>query len=590
MVEKKLPGKGWEYMVYDKADRLVLSQDANLATTTNNFGRKGWLFTKYDSLGRIVYTGFFANTATRTAMQTALDNMRTLNVEERTENPSITLQGLDLYYTKTAFPTGSMTLLTVNYYDTYPVEATISMNDMVFDQTILTETADDSNNYRSTKSMALASFAKNIEDDRWTKTYSFYDDKGRVIATNSVNYLGGNTSVHSRLDMVGTVLNKNTYHNRLDNEIPIVIAEEFIYDDQNRLVEHYHTIEDYAPRELLAYNQYDELGRLAHKKVGGNDVTNSVESTDYDYNIRGWMTGINLKPKSSDASQPVDASKLFSYKIKYDDSANPAREKYNGGISEIDWIYKDTGISNRYEYTYDKLDRLKAADYKTVTGISTTADSKYYNEEVSYDINGNIKTLKRYGKPLMGQAGVLIDNLNYTYSNENNSNQLLSIYDASKNKNGYPYIAIQQNFTYDQNGNIATILDKGISSIKYNYLNLPNNIVQKNNNTSYVYRADGAKLFKSFFINGETLETEYLDGFVYTTLYSLSIERALRKDDVATREVASAGQMDTFELVDKMTFGPGNPPMMPVASPEFFSTAEGFYDYKNSKYIYQYKD
>ncbi|MET3037843.1 DUF6443 domain-containing protein, partial [Chryseobacterium sp. NRRL B-14859] len=28
LVEKKLPGKDWEYMVYDKADRLIMSQDA----------------------------------------------------------------------------------------------------------------------------------------------------------------------------------------------------------------------------------------------------------------------------------------------------------------------------------------------------------------------------------------------------------------------------------------------------------------------------------------------------------------------------------------------------------------------------------
>ncbi|WP_223150968.1 DUF6443 domain-containing protein, partial [Flavobacterium ajazii] len=30
LVEKKLPGKQWEYLVYDKLDRLVLTQDANL--------------------------------------------------------------------------------------------------------------------------------------------------------------------------------------------------------------------------------------------------------------------------------------------------------------------------------------------------------------------------------------------------------------------------------------------------------------------------------------------------------------------------------------------------------------------------------
>jgi len=60
LVEKKLPGKGWEYMVYDRQDRLVLSQDPNLGTTSNSFNAQGWMFTKYDQFGRVVYTGFFA--------------------------------------------------------------------------------------------------------------------------------------------------------------------------------------------------------------------------------------------------------------------------------------------------------------------------------------------------------------------------------------------------------------------------------------------------------------------------------------------------------------------------------------------------
>ncbi len=51
LVEKKLPGKGWEYMVYDKQDRLVGTQDANLKA-------KGqWIYTKYDQFGRVAYTG-----------------------------------------------------------------------------------------------------------------------------------------------------------------------------------------------------------------------------------------------------------------------------------------------------------------------------------------------------------------------------------------------------------------------------------------------------------------------------------------------------------------------------------------------------
>ncbi len=51
LVEKKLPGKGWEYMVYDKADRLIFTQDAVMRPTAK------WLFTKYDTFGRAIITG-----------------------------------------------------------------------------------------------------------------------------------------------------------------------------------------------------------------------------------------------------------------------------------------------------------------------------------------------------------------------------------------------------------------------------------------------------------------------------------------------------------------------------------------------------
>ncbi|MDR6464848.1 DUF6443 domain-containing protein, partial [Chryseobacterium sediminis] len=55
LVEKKLPGKGWEYMVYNKADQLILTQDTELK------GKGQWLFTKYDQFGRIIYTGITNN-------------------------------------------------------------------------------------------------------------------------------------------------------------------------------------------------------------------------------------------------------------------------------------------------------------------------------------------------------------------------------------------------------------------------------------------------------------------------------------------------------------------------------------------------
>ena len=64
LVEKKIPGKDWEYIVYDNLDRPVLTQDGNLKLQNK------WLFTKYDVFGRVAYTGIYSINSTRSALQT----------------------------------------------------------------------------------------------------------------------------------------------------------------------------------------------------------------------------------------------------------------------------------------------------------------------------------------------------------------------------------------------------------------------------------------------------------------------------------------------------------------------------------------
>ena len=56
LIEKKIPGKGWEHH-YDKLDRPVLTQDANQRNS------RQWLFTKYDALGRVAYTGLYTHSS-----------------------------------------------------------------------------------------------------------------------------------------------------------------------------------------------------------------------------------------------------------------------------------------------------------------------------------------------------------------------------------------------------------------------------------------------------------------------------------------------------------------------------------------------
>jgi len=98
-----------------------------------------------------------------------------------------------------------------------------------------------------------------------------------------------------------------------------------------------------------------------------------LQSIDYEYNIRGWLTKIN---------EPTDLNgKLFGYEIKY---TNPeeATARYNGNIAEIDWA-KATGFNEptirRYSYTYDVLNRLTDASFaepNTAMNIFTSTNRR----------------------------------------------------------------------------------------------------------------------------------------------------------------------------------------------------------------------
>ena len=104
---------------------------------------------------------------------------------------------------------------------------------------------------------------------------------------------------------------------------------------------------------------------------------------------------------------------------------------------------------------------------------SLNLSSQEHAEILTYDLNGNIKTLKRSAYDFGTTTTNLIDHLKYDY----HGNRLLSIVD---NPNGTPnpsgYEGGGNTIAYDDNGNMTDMLDKGIENIEYNFLNLPNQI------------------------------------------------------------------------------------------------------------------
>lgn len=72
-------------------------------------------------------------------------------------------------------------------------------------------------------------------------------------------------------------------------------------------------------------------------------------------------------------------------------------------------------------------------------------------------------------------------------------------------------------YTYDANGNITRDLNKGISNITYNLLNLPGEITfSDGRKVKYIYTADGAKVRTTYFdaTGSQTLQIDYLGNYI----------------------------------------------------------------------------
>src|SRR5690554_827169 len=140
-----------------------------------------------------------------------------------------------------------------------------------------------------------------------------------------------------------------------------------------------------------------------------------------------------------------------------------------------------------------------------------------YNEQLSYDKNGNILTLKRNGEDETEFYTFMIDDLDYDYD----GNQLRNVTDTSGALQGFndgnKHTQTKKNdFEYDDYGNMVIDRNKGITNITYNHLNLPKKIMFGNNQSiEYLYAADGSKLKKTVTDGATNKTVDYLGGFQY---------------------------------------------------------------------------
>ena len=328
-----------------------------------------------------------------------------------------------------------------------------------------------------------------------TKIYKgyYYDVKGRVTKVVQNNLLGGydvTNTVYTFTGQPATVTHSHTASGKSTR----TEVYTYSYDHADRVSKVEHTLG--GTKITLADYTYDSFGRLSTKSLHGS----AANKLTYAYNLRSWLTGIT--------------STRFTQNLYYNTGVGTAR--YNGSISSMTWKSGNESTVRGYKFTYDGLDRMLNATYGETAGISTNAN-RFSENVTGYDKNGNIKGLQRYGQ-LSSAAYGMIDNLTLTL----NGNQLNRVDDAvaaSTYNGGFEFkngANAADEYSYDANGNLTKDLNKGISGITYNFLNLPNVVTFSDGSTiTYTYGADGTKLRTVHKIGSTTTTTDYCGNVVY---------------------------------------------------------------------------
>ncbi len=316
-----------------------------------------------------------------------------------------------------------------------------------------------------------------------TKLYAahYYDIRGREVKRVQGNLLGGydvTSTVYTFTDKPLAVTHTHTASGKATRTETYT----YTYDHADRVSKVEHTLG--GTKVTLAAYAYDNLGRLQSKSLHGSDANKQT----YSYNVRSWLTGIS--------------GTKFTQTLSY----NNGTAGYNGNITAMDWTAN--GSSHRYSFSYDGLNRLKDAIHGA---------GQYTEKVTGYDKNGNILSLQRYGQ-LSATACGLIDNLTFTL-NGNQLNRVDDAVTASAYNGGFEFKdgAKQTNeYAYDANCNLTKDLNKGITGIQYNCLNLPSKVTFSDGSTiTYTYAADGTKLRTVHKIGSTTTTMDYCSNVVY---------------------------------------------------------------------------
>ena len=415
-------------------------------------------------------------------------------------------------------------------------------------------------------------------DDNWFSSVNYFDDKNQIIQNINTNHLLKRNQRDFQYNFIGETLRNRTIHRKAGIEDQ-AISHKMVYDHTGRSKEIYYTLVQGTTKKidslLMLSNAFDGIGRIKVKYIQPNaNVVSSIQSGDwtftntwangvipslttpaiisqvhsitipanttvqagtlydagtlkfltnsilqlgtlapvrsaalqsiaYSYDVRGRMIGVNT---DASGNPRVSQDKLFSYKLDY---------SFDGLIAKQTWKDNNNPQNRSYNYSYDLSSRLKNAQYSGV-------GNENYSVNTDYDANGNIQHLQRYSQTGANTYG-LVDNLTYSYIGT--GNKLRKISDAvSGNVSANDFRAAGvpdvtgNDYAYTVDGKMTKDNNKGISSIRYNFLDLVSSSKFSNNDSvSYWYSSTGSRIQRKVVKAGQPDSYTIYDGeMVYT--------------------------------------------------------------------------
>lgn len=493
LIEALSPDEGISRFAYRKDGQIRYSQSALQADTKVSY-------TDYDTLGRPIESGVITGSAGIWALAIA-----------NPDSGLITGTRSEQTFTVYDYPENNITSVAL---PTAPTNLTLSA---VLSTAGISSSSYTQNNLSGNVAITYTKPGADITAISW---YS-YDIYGRAEWVVQYNEGIGAKTIHYQYDLKGNV-KKVLFQKDKTAEL---FVHRYSYNANNALTK-VETSTDNASFTTHADYSYYLTGEL--KRV---NIAQGLQGLDYVYTLSGQLKSINHPSLESAKDPGGDSNDVFGLTLDYYNgdylrtgknitSSPSIGADYNGNIKAARWANKGAGdysgsTANQkgYLYNYNRNNWLTDATFGNANSANAAiAPTGTFNEgSLSYDPNGNIKTLQR-----TNAGGNLQDNLTYTYNT--NKNQLNSVADAAGTSTAVNDIGTQNpgNYVYDAIGQLI----QNVSENLYYFYNTQGLVTQINKGSNAVVK---------FFYNerGQRIKKESYNTATFalqsTTFYALDL-------------------------------------------------------------------